>query len=526
MRSALRGSSGPAGDAGRRTWTWRGQGSANTGGLDTHVLTRGRQLARRSSVGIVELLPLAVLMALYVWWFATVAVDLLRTYQQPAYDLALYDQGIWLLSRFHAPFMTVMGMDMFGTHTVFIFALLVPLYWIYPHTSALLVIQATTLALGAVPMYLLAKRWLRSPVLATLMAAAYLLNPAIQLGNLNQFHVEAFEAPLLVCAVYAAVVWRPRPLVVTVILLLLCKQDTALFVLPLGMWVWFRRDRRLGGITMVSALGFGLIENLVIIPVLLNGIPVTYGSWWPFGTFSDTVRTAVRKPGRFWSFATSQGRPFYVWQMWFSAGLACVAAPGLLAVALPELIADTLSSNPYLHQIVQHYSMPVAAVLLCATVVGVGRLSSARRRYIAVVGVTICALWSCILWGAAPFSNNKVVPPNPNAPSVVATARLLTLIPATAVVSAAQNFVPNLDHRVGIYMFPNPFYQSYYGNPKYDGTRLPAASKVQYIVLPSCIQCNPNLGTSDEKVFAGIAPQFKVVAQASGVVLYKRRSPA
>ena len=153
---------------------------------------------------------------LYVVRFSTATVDSLRAFQQDAYDLALYDQGIWLLSRFHAPFTTVMGTDMFAAHTVFIFVLLVPLYWVYPHAAALLVIQAMRVGIGAVTVYLLGRRLLRSTVLATLLAAAYFSNPAIQQGNLEQFHVEAFEAPILAFAVYAAVVWRPRLLIVMV----------------------------------------------------------------------------------------------------------------------------------------------------------------------------------------------------------------------------------------------------------------------------------------------------------------------
>ena len=291
-------------------------------------------------------LPLVVLMVLYVVRFGTATVDTLRAFQQDAYDLSLYDQGIWLLSRFHAPFMTVMGTDMFAAHTVFILVLLVPLYWVYPHAAALLVIQAMALASGAVPVYLLGRRLLGSTVLATLLGAAYLLNPAIQQGNLEQFHVEAFEAPILAFAVYAAVVWRPRLLLATVVLLLLCKQDDVLYVVPLGLWVAWRRDRNLGLALVGGGVAVGLLENFLLVPALLSRVPTTYSGWWPFGSFDNTLRALVRRPGQFWDFAVSQGRPWYVWQMAFSSGLAFLFAPGILAVALPELAADSLSSNP------------------------------------------------------------------------------------------------------------------------------------------------------------------------------------
>ena len=462
------------------------------------------------------------MMVVYVVRFSTATVDSLRAFQQNAYDLALYDQGIWLLSRFHAPFMTVMGTDMFAAHTVFIFVLLVPLYWVYPHTAALLVIQSMALAFGAVPVYLLARRLLSSTVLATLLAAAYLLNPAIQQGNLEQFHVEAFEVPILAFAIYAAVVWRPRLLLAMAILLLLCKQDDALYVVPLGLWVALRRDHNTGMAIVGAGLLVGLLENLVFVPVLLNGVPASYAGWWPFGSLDSTVQVLVSKPGKFWDFVTSQGRPWYVWQMGLSAGFAFLLAPGILAVALPELGVNALSSNPYLHQIFRHYSMPVAAVLLCATVYAIARTSSRRQRTLAAVGVSCCALVSCLLWGDLPFSQSAVAPPDPNVPAVASVNRLIHEVPPNAVISAAENFIPNLDHRRQIYVFPTPFSQSYYGNPKYNGQELPFASQVQYLLLPACISCDGNLGESAQLVFDRFAKQFRTVDQTGGVVLYER----
>jgi hypothetical protein len=105
----------------------------------------------------------------------------------------------------------------------------------------------------------------------------------------------------------------------------------------------------------------------------------------------------------------------------------------------------------------------------------------------------------------------------------VSDRQLLSKVPPNAVVSAVEEFVPDLDHRARIYMWPNPFHQAYYGNPKYDGTDWPFSSQVQYLVLPACISCNqgssPWVETFDELV-----PEFKVVARNANYVLYERKS--
>jgi uncharacterized membrane protein len=472
-------------------------------------------------VSLIRHLPLVVLMLAYALRFGDITVNMLRAYDQDAYDMAIPDQGIWLLSRFHSPFVTVMGKNLFGDHTSFLFLFLVPLDWIYPHAAALLVIQAVVIAAGAIPIYLLAQHLLKSTVLSACFAAAYLLSPALQQGNLEQFHVEAFEVPLLALAIYAAVVWKPRLLLVSIALVLLAKQDVGLYTIPLGLWVAVRRSSVVGAAIVAGSAAVGLLENFLIIPVLLNGVPTTYGGWIPFGGIHGFAEIVVRKPGQLWAYLTSQGRPFYLWQMIVSAGLVFLIAPELALLAILGLGENVISDFPYQHQIVYHYSMPPVAFLVCGSIYAVSRLSSQRRRALATVAVTMCALWSSILWGALPFSDAAPQDPNPNLASDVAIGKLLQEIPPNAVVSAANNYVPNLDHRVGIYQFPNPFSQAYYGDPSHNGEELPSAHSVQYLVLPACFSCDPNLKPY-QSVFDRFEGQFHEVGRTAAVILYER----
>ena len=80
-------------------------------------------------------LPVALLIAAYVVRFGLLSVQVHDGYGTPGYDMGIFDQGVWLLSRFHAPFVTVMGRNLFGDHTSFILLLAVPLYWAWPHAQ-------------------------------------------------------------------------------------------------------------------------------------------------------------------------------------------------------------------------------------------------------------------------------------------------------------------------------------------------------------------------------------------------------
>ncbi len=468
----------------------------------------------------VTYLPLAVLTIAYAVYFSDVTVGMLRAFQQPAYDMAMPDQGIWLLSRFHDPFLTVAGRNLFGDHPSFIYLLLVPFYWVYPHTSVLLVAQATLQAAGAIPIYLLARHLLRNWALATLLAAAYLLSPVLQQTDLEQFHVEAFEAPLLALAIYAAVVWRPKLFLVCIALLLLCKEDAALYTIPLAAWVGIRRDRQIAVVALLASACVAAFDNLFLIPALI-GYASAHGGRLPFGGLGGTLRAALRRPGQFWTYLTSQGRPWYLWQMGLSTGLVFLIAPEVAAIALFQLGANVISAFGYQHEILYHYSMPLVAVLLCGTVYAISRLRTAVAQRVATACVVVCALWACVLWGATPFSNDRPASSIANTPALTGVRHLMADIPPNAVISVVENFVPALDHRTGIYMWPNPFHQVYYGNPKYDTREWPFAAKVQYLLLPACISCDG--GTSPWlSVFEEVIPQFRVVARTHDDVLYKR----
>jgi uncharacterized membrane protein len=49
-----------------------------------------------------------------------------------------------------------MGRNLFGDHASFILLFLVPVYWVIPGTSTLLVLQATAIAAAALPIYFFA----------------------------------------------------------------------------------------------------------------------------------------------------------------------------------------------------------------------------------------------------------------------------------------------------------------------------------------------------------------------------------
>ncbi len=477
--------------------------------------------ARRAIVRFAPHIPVTVLIVAYALRFSLLSVAVHDGYGTPAFDMGIPDQGIWLLSRFHAPFVTVMGRNLFADHTSFILVLAVPLYWIYPHAQALLVLQACLLASAAIPIYLLGRRLLGrgalGTALSTALAAAYLLNPALQNGNLEQFHVEAFLVPSIAWAIYAAIEWKPVLLGVSVAACLLCKEDTALLIIPLGLWVLLRRNRKWGTAILVTAAAWMAFAFKVITPTLL-GAGSVHTNRVPFGGYWGFVKEIFTKPGRVWGYATSGGRLFYLWQMGASLGWVFLAAPSVAAIGLLVLLENELADFVYQHQIQYHYSMPLVPVLAIGTVWAVSRLRSVRLRVAATGVATSSALIGCVLWGLAPFSLNTYPHQSTSSPAVRDADAVINELPPNAVVSAWYPYVSHVDHRTRVYMFPTPFKAAYWDRYQSEGKRLPFAGQIQYLLLPS------DLNGEDADVLGSIICQYRIVDQVGGVVLYEKNA--
>ncbi|NBU39148.1 MAG: DUF2079 domain-containing protein, partial [Actinobacteria bacterium] len=168
------------------------------------------------------------LVALHAWWTTRLQWDIHRGLGTSSYDVGLYDQGTWLLSRFKAPFVTLMGRNMLGDHASLVMFLLVPLYWVVPGTETLLAVQSIVVAAGALPLYFLARKKLGSRVMAVAMVCVWLLNPALNGANLENFHPDSFLALFLPLALWALFERRWRTYVVAVVLCMTVKEDVSL----------------------------------------------------------------------------------------------------------------------------------------------------------------------------------------------------------------------------------------------------------------------------------------------------------
>ncbi|MGI9022084.1 MAG: DUF2079 domain-containing protein [Acidimicrobiales bacterium] len=378
-----------------------------------------------------------------------------------AFDLGIYDQGIWLLSRFEM-FDTVKGLPLLGHHMNLALVLLAPFYRLGAGPEFLLVVQVVAQASGAVAVFLLARDRLADRALAVVLAAVLLLNPTYQFLTWEFFHPDALAIAPLLFAYWAARAERWRWFAFAAVLAVACKEDVAFAVAAMGVLIFFRGHKRIGAAVAALAAGWFLLATRVLMPAFLGGLRPFYDSYFgEFGRgFANVVGNVVVHPDRVADAATRDDRLTYYWKMSAPFGFLPLAGLPTMLIAAPMLAVNALTSFPYARDYRFHYSALVFAGLMLATIEGVafvGRQPWVRRVLVGLVATS--ALATTIAWGPSPISVKfqSGIWPLESDPRDGARRAAVALLPEGAPVSATYYFVPHVAHRDKVYDFPEPW---------------------------------------------------------------------
>jgi uncharacterized membrane protein len=439
------------------------------------------------------------------------------------FDLGIYDQGTWLLSRPRAPFVTVRGLDLFGLHASYILALAAPLYRLWADPRLLLLLQVLFLAVPAVVVYRLGARHLGHPAAGLAVAVAYLAYPGVQWAITWQFHPEAIAAGLLAVAVLAADRRDHRTMAVLLALAALCGEEVGLVVAGFGVLLVVDGRREVGWRTVGAGLAWFLVATYVLIPAvngrqtrlfetaygisgggpraLLGGLPAMAGHALQTGLANDGLAYLLLV------FVPLLGLP--------------LLAPRWLWPVAPPLLLNLAAVQPEHHQIRFHYLATAAPLLAAGAVAGLAVVRRRRRRLLVPALVLLVAVAGFMDWrfGPAPWSREPVAIPAGDADP--ARREALALVGPDAAVSAQYNLVPHLAHRATIYEFPNPFRAVNWGLP--GDTHPPAAAAaVRFVVVQRDL-----LGQEDRELLDRLQadPAWRTRLDRDNVVVLERAGP-
>jgi uncharacterized membrane protein len=353
--------------------------------------------------------------ASYAAGFGSLSILRHRAFNTGRYDLGNMVQTVW--NTAHGHFLRMTGGDgvqisRLAAHFDPILAAFAPLWWIWPSPEMLLVVQAIAVALGALPVFWLARKHVGTERAGLAFALAYLLYPATEWLTLNEFHPVALACPFLLFAFWYLDEDRLLPFAVFAALAMTTKEEIGLVVAGLGVWYAVRRRRLAGGAIAGAGLLVSVIAIAVVIPHFNAGAESAfYGRYDAIGGSAGGIaKTAVTHPWRILEQAFQSSDVHYLLHLLLPLGLLFVLAPLVLVAALPELALNMLSATPTQTSIHFHYTAGAIPPLVIASVLGAARLARrvpARTAAIAagVVAVALVANWkvgAVPLWSAVP----------------------------------------------------------------------------------------------------------------------------
>jgi len=323
-------------------------------------------------------------------------------------DLAIFNQGVWLLSRLEAPFSSIKGYNIFGDHFHPVIALFVPFYRLAPGPETLIAVQGLFFSASIVPVYLfLRRRFSATPAL--LLALGYALFWGLQRAALYDVHEFAF-APLLVATAILALDTRRFGLLwIACVLLMLTKEDLIPLVTGIGGYVFLTGDRRLGAALAAVSLMALVVVLRVVIPYM-SGLG-HYG-------YTNTYNEVLQQP---WLIPATIVTPekMRTVGLWLAPFLLLPLRSPLVLLVLPLALERFLSGTDSHWGTSFHYSAPLAPILAMSAGDGLARLlrgvagDQKRERIALAAGIVILTL-SAILPGRQPawrlFAFDRYVP--------------------------------------------------------------------------------------------------------------------
>ncbi len=348
-----------------------------------------------------------VLIAIYIVVFTAMNWRLWFNLRIPHGDSAMYEEHLWNL--WHGKgFRSYLDQGLFlGEHIQVIHLLLLPLHWLWPSHLLMELCESTALAIGAIPVFRMARRSTGSDRAALLMSAAYLLYFPLHFLDieidLKTFRPESFCVPFFLFAFDALEEKRLRRALILLAIALSAKEDYSIIIAPLGVWIaasaWWsagKKGQRLSAFGFRPSASqreffvgcglavFGVVYLLlatgVVIPWFRGGAELHYVKYFSkFGdTMGDVAWNMLTNPGLLFGELLTAKTALYALSMLLPVGFVALLSPGRLAVGMPLfgiLCLNELAADPR-----HHFHAPLVPVVFWATAVGVGNAGAVAKK--------------------------------------------------------------------------------------------------------------------------------------------------
>lgn len=493
------------------------------------LLNDGASLLRSRARGLpFVLVVLAV--AAYAAFFSYSTVVHHRNVLSSSLDLALEENVIWNAWHSGALFRTTpyggpTG-NLVGEHAAYLSYAIAPFYAIHKSAETLLVLQSLLIGGAAIPLYLVARRYL-GPWLSGLVAIAYIFYPPVHGSNLYDFHYPPLAPFFLWFTFYFVLARRNVLAAVFAVLTLSVREDVSVGLAILGLLLVLTERRTKAGLWLAGAgVAYFVAMKLVIMPLQRGGHEAfihQYAGLVPEGSrgFSGVMKTVLGNPVFTLGVVLEKDKLLYLLQIFLPLAFFPLRRPVGLLCCVPGFLFTLLSTGYRpLYQISFQYTAHWTSYLFIVLIVNLawlGRQSLPRGhagaawRRAWILAISIAMLVTSYQFGA--LIQHNAVRGGFGIYHFGTTAEdrerrrtlyeLLAMVPAKAKIVSSENVVPQVSNRAFAYTL-----------------RL-GIEDAEYLLFSM-----PPGGEERDKVMEALPPgTFGVVAERGKYVLAKRGYP-
>ncbi|MDO8487200.1 MAG: DUF2079 domain-containing protein [Candidatus Curtissbacteria bacterium] len=390
--------------------------------------------------------------------YSLLAVIRHNHFQSQGIDFSIYDQALWLYSKFQSPFSTVTFLFDLADRFRPIMIPLSTLYWFTDNERVILIFQAVILSAAVFPIWLMARRVLPN-VLALVIAFSYLNFVGIQSVNVYDFHEMAMLPFALAWLFFFLEKRRWRSFLAALILCLTVRENVGFLISTIGIYVWIRtKNIKTALATVIIPLAWSMTAIGVVMPALGQS---HYGS---FVQTNDTLPGAIFEYLKnpllaLGSFLFPIEKISTVFWSFLSFGFIPLSFLPLAPAILFQFASRFLDlMHPIRWTLYYHYGAELGVLMSVSAIFG-ARMLLARfpKRSAAAIIIALIIFGQAMSFGLlhAPLKNLLKKNFYQDEPWTADTRKILSLVPKDASLASQNNLLPHVSHRKFIYLLPN-----------------------------------------------------------------------
>lgn len=400
---------------------------------------------------------------IYILFFGIVSICQHYAINTLSHDLGLFDQLIWNALHGRIAQTSLSNGCIFREHLILIIVPLAPFFLIFNGPEILLFLQSIFFALPAVPLYLIAVKKFRSSVVGLVFAISYLFCHFIHNANLWNFTPFVFIIFFIIFGFYLILdtKWKQLLGIICFVIAFSCREDVALYVLPLSILIFFReKEKKIGAVLFVISLTWFIVSSKIIMPSFnppndrYNILALKYG--WLGDSITIIILTAITHPLKIIKYIFTIDKIQIILRLFLPvAFLNIFDIWGLILVVLP-LCANLLSTMG--HQITMQFQYPIHVIpfVYIGAIYGAETVSRKWKFY----GKFSNSIWSFIIisgilssfaFGSTVYNFKRC---KMNDHKKMFFVLVKPKIPDKSSLSSQANLLPHFSHREKIYRFP------------------------------------------------------------------------